>query len=62
MLKGGHVIMLGTDPLSQVASIEALRAYHGALFSTRLPMHLSAKGQENTFDHLKACMQGHRWP
>ncbi|KAB2034904.1 hypothetical protein ERO13_D04G099600v2 [Gossypium hirsutum] len=30
-LKGGHVIMLGADPLSQAAAIEALRAYPGGL-------------------------------
>lgn len=28
-LIGGHVIMLGADPLSQSAAIEALRAYPG---------------------------------
>ncbi|PPE02133.1 hypothetical protein GOBAR_DD00826 [Gossypium barbadense] len=30
-LKGGHVIMLGADPLSQAAAIEALRAYPGQI-------------------------------
>ncbi|KAL5054143.1 hypothetical protein RYX36_034825, partial [Vicia faba] len=30
-LKGGHVIMLGADPLSRVASLEALHAYPGGL-------------------------------
>ncbi|OMO82233.1 Histidine biosynthesis [Corchorus capsularis] len=30
-LKGGHVIMLGADPLSQAAAIEALNAYPGGL-------------------------------
>ncbi|XVF55730.1 hypothetical protein PTKIN_Ptkin06aG0060300 [Pterospermum kingtungense] len=30
-LKGGHAIMLGADPLSQAAAIEALRAYPGGL-------------------------------
>uniref|UniRef100_A0A7N0V2B6 1-(5-phosphoribosyl)-5-[(5-phosphoribosylamino)methylideneamino] imidazole-4-carboxamide isomerase HISN3, chloroplastic n=1 Tax=Kalanchoe fedtschenkoi TaxID=63787 RepID=A0A7N0V2B6_KALFE len=30
-LTGGHVIMLGADPLSQSAAIEALRAYPGGL-------------------------------
>ncbi|XP_022748454.1 1-(5-phosphoribosyl)-5-[(5-phosphoribosylamino)methylideneamino] imidazole-4-carboxamide isomerase, chloroplastic-like [Durio zibethinus] len=30
-LKGGHVIMLGADPLSQEAAIEALHAYPGGL-------------------------------
>ncbi|KAK5836177.1 1-(5-phosphoribosyl)-5-[(5-phosphoribosylamino)methylideneamino] imidazole-4-carboxamide isomerase, chloroplastic [Gossypium arboreum] len=30
-LKGGHVIMLGADPLSQAAALEALRAYPGGL-------------------------------
>ncbi|KAK9664753.1 hypothetical protein RND81_14G065300 [Saponaria officinalis] len=30
-LLGGHVIMLGADPLSQAAAIEALRAYPGGL-------------------------------
>ncbi|KAI3857046.1 hypothetical protein MKX03_015418 [Papaver bracteatum] len=30
-LTGGHVIMLGADPLSQSAGIEALRAYPGGL-------------------------------
>ncbi|KAH1039780.1 hypothetical protein J1N35_041523 [Gossypium stocksii] len=30
-LKGGHVVMLGADPLSQAAAIEALRAYPGGL-------------------------------
>ncbi|KAG8501085.1 hypothetical protein CXB51_003165 [Gossypium anomalum] len=30
-LKGGHVIMLGADALSQAAAIEALRAYPGGL-------------------------------
>lgn len=28
-LKGGHVIMLGADPLSKAAAIEALHAYPG---------------------------------
>lgn len=28
-LKGGHVIMLGADPPSQAAAIEALSAYPG---------------------------------
>lgn len=28
-LTGGHVIMLGADPLSEAAAIEALRAYPG---------------------------------
>lgn len=28
-LAGGHVIMLGADPLSKSAAIEALRAYSG---------------------------------
>ena len=28
-LTGGHVIMLGADPLSKVAAIEALHAYPG---------------------------------
>ena len=28
-LTGGHVIMLGADPLSRVAAIEALHAYPG---------------------------------
>jgi phosphoribosylformimino-5-aminoimidazole carboxamide ribotide isomerase len=28
-LLGGHVIMLGADPASQVAALEALRAYLG---------------------------------
>lgn len=28
-LTGGHVIMLGADPLSRAAAIEALRAYPG---------------------------------
>ncbi|KAB2607800.1 imidazole-4-carboxamide isomerase [Pyrus ussuriensis x Pyrus communis] len=30
-LTGGHVIMLGTDPLSRAAAIEALHAYPGGL-------------------------------
>ncbi|KAF3322156.1 1-(5-phosphoribosyl)-5-[(5-phosphoribosylamino)methylideneamino] imidazole-4-carboxamide isomerase [Carex littledalei] len=30
-LTGGHVIMLGADPLSQVAALEALHAYPGGL-------------------------------
>lgn len=30
-LTGGHVIMLGADPLSEAAAIEALRAYPGGL-------------------------------
>ncbi|KAF3339032.1 hypothetical protein FCM35_KLT16503 [Carex littledalei] len=30
-LAGGHVIMLGADPLSQVAALEALHAYPGGL-------------------------------
>ncbi|KAB2087096.1 hypothetical protein ES319_A04G079600v1 [Gossypium barbadense] len=30
-LKGGHVIMLGAEPLSQAAALEALRAYPGGL-------------------------------
>ncbi|XP_078154483.1 aldolase-type TIM barrel family protein isoform X2 [Carex rostrata] len=30
-LSGGHVIMLGADPLSQVAALEALHAYPGGL-------------------------------
>ncbi|CAN1772117.1 1-(5-phosphoribosyl)-5-[(5-phosphoribosylamino)methylideneamino] imidazole-4-carboxamide isomerase, chloroplastic [Linum perenne] len=30
-LTGGHVIMLGADPLSQAAAIEALHAYPGGL-------------------------------
>ncbi|KAK6244528.1 hypothetical protein QUC31_010937 [Theobroma cacao] len=30
-LKGGHVIMLGADPLSKAAAIEALHAYPGGL-------------------------------
>jgi hypothetical protein len=30
-LKGGHVIMLGADPLSRAASLEALHAYPGML-------------------------------
>ncbi|XVF55707.1 hypothetical protein PTKIN_Ptkin06aG0058500 [Pterospermum kingtungense] len=30
-LKGGHVIVIGADPLSQAAAIEALRAYPGGL-------------------------------
>lgn len=30
-LKGGHVIMLGADPLSKAASLEALHAYPGIL-------------------------------
>ncbi|XP_019196710.1 PREDICTED: 1-(5-phosphoribosyl)-5-[(5-phosphoribosylamino)methylideneamino] imidazole-4-carboxamide isomerase, chloroplastic [Ipomoea nil] len=30
-LKGGHVIMLGADPLSQAAAIEAIHAYPGGL-------------------------------
>ncbi|XP_050887470.1 1-(5-phosphoribosyl)-5-[(5-phosphoribosylamino)methylideneamino] imidazole-4-carboxamide isomerase, chloroplastic [Lathyrus oleraceus] len=30
-LKGGHVIMLGADPLSKAASLEALHAYPGGL-------------------------------
>ncbi|XP_050380124.1 1-(5-phosphoribosyl)-5-[(5-phosphoribosylamino)methylideneamino] imidazole-4-carboxamide isomerase, chloroplastic isoform X3 [Argentina anserina] len=30
-LTGGHVIMLGADPLSRAAAIEALRAYPGGL-------------------------------
>ncbi|XP_031393295.1 1-(5-phosphoribosyl)-5-[(5-phosphoribosylamino)methylideneamino] imidazole-4-carboxamide isomerase, chloroplastic [Punica granatum] len=30
-LTGGHVIMLGADPLSKAAAIEALRAYPGGL-------------------------------
>ncbi|XVE61483.1 hypothetical protein DITRI_Ditri06bG0044000 [Diplodiscus trichospermus] len=30
-LKGGHAIMLGADPLSQAAAIEALHAYPGGL-------------------------------
>ena len=30
-LKGGHVIMLGIDPLSQATAIEALHAYPGGL-------------------------------
>ncbi|CAN8287440.1 unnamed protein product [Cochlearia groenlandica] len=30
-LRGGHVIMLGADPLSQAAAIGALRAYPGGL-------------------------------
>ncbi|KAL5064238.1 hypothetical protein RYX36_025975 [Vicia faba] len=30
-LKGGHVIMLGADPLSRAASLEALHAYPGIL-------------------------------
>ncbi|XP_058750144.1 1-(5-phosphoribosyl)-5-[(5-phosphoribosylamino)methylideneamino] imidazole-4-carboxamide isomerase, chloroplastic-like [Vicia villosa] len=30
-LKGGHVIMLGADPLSRAASLEALHAYPGGL-------------------------------
>ncbi|XP_051130654.1 1-(5-phosphoribosyl)-5-[(5-phosphoribosylamino)methylideneamino] imidazole-4-carboxamide isomerase, chloroplastic isoform X2 [Andrographis paniculata] len=30
-LTGGHVIMLGADPLSQLAAIEALHAYPGGL-------------------------------
>lgn len=28
-LAGGHVIMLGADPLSHVAALEALHAYPG---------------------------------
>lgn len=30
-LKGGHVIMLGADPLSKAASLEALHAYPGII-------------------------------
>lgn len=30
-LTGGHVIMLGADPLSKAAAIEALHAYPGRL-------------------------------
>lgn len=32
-LTGGHVIMLGADPLSQAAAIEALHVYPGILIS-----------------------------
>ena len=39
-LTGGHVIMLGADPLSKSAAIEALHAYPGMVFS--LVMHLLA--------------------
>lgn len=31
-LLGGHVIMLGADPASQAAALEALRAYPGEIF------------------------------
>lgn len=31
-LDGGHVIMLGADPASRSAAIEALRAYPGTWF------------------------------
>lgn len=30
-LTGGHVIMLGVDPLSQAAAVEAIHAYPGML-------------------------------
>ncbi|PON98289.1 hypothetical protein TorRG33x02_058640 [Trema orientale] len=32
-LIGGHVIMLGADPLSKAAAIEALHAYPGKLMA-----------------------------
>lgn len=32
-LKGGHVIMLGADPFSKAASLEALHAYPGIIVS-----------------------------
>ncbi|PON42415.1 hypothetical protein PanWU01x14_281730 [Parasponia andersonii] len=32
-LTGGHVIMLGADPLSNAAAIEALHAFPGKLMS-----------------------------
>lgn len=42
-LTGGHVIMLGADPLSKAASLEALHAYPGILTGTFFmpPSHFS---------------------
>ena len=41
-LLGGHVIMLGADPLSQSAALEALHAYPGYLsvLMEELPLNL----------------------
>lgn len=39
-LTGGHAIMLGADPLSRAAAIEALQAYPGWLDFSLCPVNL----------------------
>jgi phosphoribosylformimino-5-aminoimidazole carboxamide ribotide isomerase len=40
-LQGGHVIMLGADPASHAAALEALKAYPGKLVQFSSPLNIS---------------------